>query len=352
MNTFPSPTPSCASPGTVLVLGGRGRFGLAAVQAFAHSGWRVLAQMRPAAQPPMVAGVQWLPLPLNAPGAVQALVAQVRQAGGATVVVHALNPNQYTRPAWEREAWPLLQTGMQVAQALGATLMLPGNVYNFGQSMPALLLEGAPERPSMEMGRIRADMEARLKAATQRGELRAVVVRAGNFYGQGSGTCLDRAMLTGIQRGKLVFPGPMNVATPWAYLPDLARTFVAVARVRHSMPAFESLHFRGHNLTGHGWVQALQPLAQQQGWLQAHESLRVGGLPWPLIHALGTVVPSWGALAALRYLWNQPHQLDNRRLQALIGTEPHTPWPQALHNTLLDLRLMPSAVAPTWCAQT
>ena len=348
MNTSPSLSP----PGTVLVLGGRGRFGLAAVQAFARSGWRVLAQMRPGAQAPQVAGVQWLPLPLDTPGAVEALVHRVRQAGGATVVVHALNPKEYTRPAWEREAWPLLHTGMQVAQALGATLMLPGNVYNFGQGMPAVLLEGGPERPSMAMGRIRAAMEARLEAATQRGELRAVVVRAGNFYGQGSGTWLDRAMLTGIHRGKLVFPGPMDVATPWAYLPDLARTFVALAQVRHSMPAFESLHFRGHTLTGADWVRALEPLARQQGWLKADQPLRVRGLPWPLIHALGTVMPSWGALSALRYLWTQPHELDNRRLRALIGTEPHTPWPTALHTTLLDLRLMPSAAAPAWSAQT
>ena len=99
MNTSPSLSPS----GTVLVLGGRGRLGLAAVQAFARGGWRVLAQMRPGAQAPQVTGVQWLPLPLDTPGAVQTLVDQVRQAGGATVVVHALNPKQYTRPAWERE---------------------------------------------------------------------------------------------------------------------------------------------------------------------------------------------------------------------------------------------------------
>nr|MCZ9336115.1 NAD-dependent epimerase [Klebsiella pneumoniae] len=76
-----------------------------------------------------------------------------------------------------------------------ATLMLPGNVYNFGQGMPAVLLEGAPYRPTMAMGRVRTEMEERLEAATQRGELRAVIVRAGNFYGQGQGTWLDRAML-------------------------------------------------------------------------------------------------------------------------------------------------------------
>lgn len=340
MNAVPSSSSSPA--GTVLVLGGRGRFGLAAVQAFARDGWRVLAQMRPGAQAPAVAGVQWLAQPVHE---VDALVARVRQAGGATVVVHALNPKQYTRPAWERENGPLLQAGMAVAQALGATLMLPGNVYNFGQGMPGVLLEGAPYRPTMAMGRIRSEMETRLEAATQRGGLRAVVVRAGNFYGQGQGTWLDKAMLTRIQRGQLVFPGAMDVATPWAYLPDLAQTFVAVARERHAMPAFEELHFSGHTLTGHDWVGALQPLARQQGWLREHEALRVAGLPWWPIRALGTVMPTLGALAALRYLWNQPHRLDNRRLRALIGEEPHTPWPLALQRTLQGLDLLPAAAA-------
>lgn len=339
---------SSSSADTVLVLGGRGRFGLAAVQAFARGGWRVFAQLRPGAQAPTVAGVQWLAQSVDTPQAVAELVARVRQAGGAAVVVHALNPGQYTRPAWEREAEPLLHSGMAVAQALGATLMLPGNVYNFGQGMPPVLIEGAPHRPTTAMGRIRTEMEAGLEVATQRGELRAVIVRAGNFFGQGQGTWLDRAMLTGIRRGKLVFPGPLDVATPWAYLPDLAQTFVAVARVRHALPAFESLHFSGHTLTGHEWVNALQTLAREQGWLRGNEALSVGGMPWPLIQGLGLFMPTLGALADLRYLWSQAHRLDNRRLRERIDTEPHTPWPQALQRTLQGLALLrPEGATPS-----
>lgn len=337
---------SSTSPGTVLVLGGRGRFGLAAVQAFARSGWRVLAQIRPGSLPPSVAGVRWLTHALDTPQALQGLIAEVQQAQGASVVVHALNPTQYTRQAWERENGPMLKAGMAVAHALDATLMLPGNVYNFGRSMPAVLLEGTPWRPSMAMGRIRSAMEEQLEAATQRGELRAVIVRAGNFYGQGQGTWLDLAMLRGLKRGKLVFPGPLDVATPWAYLPDLARTFVELARVRGNMAAFESLHFSGHTLCGHDWVGALQPVAQQQTWLRQDQALRVGGLPWPLFRWLGPLVPSWAALSALRYLWNQPHRLDNRRLVGFIGREPHTPWPLALTRTLQHLDLLPPAPVP------
>lgn len=47
-------------PSTVLVLGARGRFGLAATRAFAAAGWRVFAQIRPGASGPANPGVTWL----------------------------------------------------------------------------------------------------------------------------------------------------------------------------------------------------------------------------------------------------------------------------------------------------
>ncbi len=35
-------------------------------------------------------------------------------------------------------------------------------------------------------------------------------------------------------------------------------------------------------------------------------------------------VPTWAALAEMRYLWDTPHALANDKLTALIGAEPHT----------------------------
>src|SRR6186713_2089801 len=97
---FPqSPHPhqeSLMTTSTVLVLGGRGRFGLAAVQAFAQAGWQVIAQVRPgAATLPVMAGVRWLQA---APADTATLV---RAAAGATAVVQALSP-EYTHRAWKR----------------------------------------------------------------------------------------------------------------------------------------------------------------------------------------------------------------------------------------------------------
>src|SRR4051794_12021379 len=116
-----------AHPQTVLILGANGRFGGAAVDAFVAAGWRVLAQMRRPPQRPLPASAEHVPIAL-ADGA-----ALAARAAGATVVVHAVNP-AYTR--WDDELMPLLRQGVEVAQRLGARFVLPGNVYNYGASMP------------------------------------------------------------------------------------------------------------------------------------------------------------------------------------------------------------------------
>jgi nucleoside-diphosphate-sugar epimerase len=165
----PSSSSNCASAPTVLILGANGRLGTAAVQAFANAGWRVLAQARR--------------LPSMLPTGARALVADIRetgsiaaQAAGARAVLYAVNP-VYTR--WQQDALPFARAGMDIAQALDAAFLMPGNVYNFGESMPALLAESTPQRPSTRKGRIRAAMEAELELRAARG-LRGVLLRAGD----------------------------------------------------------------------------------------------------------------------------------------------------------------------------
>jgi hypothetical protein len=39
----------------------------------------------------------------------------------------------------------------------------------------------------------------------------------------------------------------------------------------------------------------------------------------------------------MRYLWNVPAELDNSRLRAVIGAEPHTPLDEAVTTSLSEL---------------
>ncbi|MFO1197427.1 MAG: epimerase [Burkholderiaceae bacterium] len=315
---------SPSSRSTVLVLGANGRFGAAAVDAFAAAGWNVLAQARraPASLP---AGAR------HVATAVEDTAALAAQAAGARAVVHAVNP-PYTR--WAREALPLARAGMDVAQRLGATFMLPGNVYNFGTSMPPVLREDTPERADTRKGRIRCEMESELAARARQG-LRSVVLRAGDFFGGGAGSWLDLVIVKSLRAGKLVYPGPLDRAHAWAYLPDLARALVKLA-ARDDLPAAARLHFAGHTLTGAELLAGLERAAGTLGLAPA-TGWRRGGMPWPILRAGGLFVPMWRELAEMEYLWRVPHALDGTPLAATIGAPASTPLDAALETTLAGL---------------
>jgi nucleoside-diphosphate-sugar epimerase len=317
---------------TVLILGAAGRLGQAAVAAFAAAGWHVLAQARHAPATPWPAGVTPLHVPLQDTGAM------ALHARGARVVVYAVNP-PYDQ--WDSLMLPLARQGMDIADALQATFMLPGNVYGYGEQMPALLRPDTPQRPTNPKGRLRVQLEEEMRErAAAGGGLRAVVIRAGDFYGGGRGTWLDEAVVKSINSGKLVYPGPLDLPHAWAYLPDLARAFVAVAAraAWGEAPAFEALHFAGHTFTGRELLAAIEGAAADLG-LQPARGWRHGGLPWGLIRVIGLVQPVWRELARMSYLWRVPHALDGSALQRAVGLLPATPAPLALRRTLVELGL-------------
>lgn len=317
---------------TVLVLGANGRLGAAATAAFAEAGWRVLAQTRrtPTNLP---LGAEPLLAPLDDPEGL------AKAAAGAAVVVHAVNP-LYTD--WEDQLLPLARSGMDVAARLGALFMLPGNVYAFGEGMPAILSEDTPEQPTCGKGRLRAALEAEIRARAEAGRFRAVIVRAGDFYGSGEGSWLDLSIIKSLKRGRLVYPGPLDVPHAWAYLPDLARTFVAVAETSlgRDGPAFETLHFEGHTLTGAQLLDLIESAACELGLAPA-KGWRRGGMPWEFIRLAGLFAPMLRAVAEMSFLWRIPHALDGARLNARIGPLPMTPPAEAIRQALIDLGFAP-----------
>ena len=307
----------------VLILGANGRFGAAAVQAFAAAGWQVLAQVRrpPAALP---AGAEAVTIDLSDTAALAAA------ATGARAVVYAVNP-VYTR--WATDLLPMARQGMAVAERLGAVFMLPGNVYNFGADMPAVLREDTPQTATGRKGRLRVALEAELQQRAASGQLRSLVIRAGDFFGSGSGTWLDQAIVKSLAKGKLVYPGPTDRVHAWTYLPDLAQAFVAAAARSAEGPAFRCWHHRSHDVTGTVLLDTIERLAHELGLAPAGP-LKRGGLPWGVLRVGGWVVPIWRELAEMAYLWEVPHTLDGRAMEAALGPLPHTPLDVALRAIL------------------
>ena len=303
--------------GRVLVLGAAGRFGYAAAQAFRAAGWEVSSLVRPGAGHRAPRGTTVIET-ADRPAAVEA-------ARGMDVVVHALNP-RYTD--WSRMALPHAYAAIEAAESAGATLIFPGNVYNYGSGMPGVLDETTPIAPTSRKGRLRAEIEQRMREAADRG-MRTIILRAGDFFGGGRGAWLDLVIAKDIARGSVTYPGPLDLVHEWAYVPDLAAAAVRLAEVRDRLGAFESFGFPGHAVSGREFVGAI---AKAIG-----HGVRVKRLSWWLIHALSPIVPLPRELSEIAYLWKVPHRIAGDKLRAAIGAVPHTPLDVAMARALREL---------------
>jgi nucleoside-diphosphate-sugar epimerase len=309
----------------VLILGAAGRLGRVLTLAFANAGWRTQAVCRRdvPAEFRGHAGIEVLALDaLDTTGLMD-------RAAGASVVINALNA-PYHR--WDALALPLSRAAQTVAATLGALLMLPGNVYNFGNELPARLRPDTLEVGNTPKGALRILMEEELRQA---GALDSVVIRAGDFFGgTGRGSWFDQAIVSRLKGGTVVYPGPVFLPHAWAYLPDLAQAFVAVAERRERLTGHQRLHFAGHTVTGEQLAAALSRVQGRQ--------LQLSALPWWLFKLAAPFVPSWRAVLEMRYLWSRPHQLDGKALAALVGPLPGTPLDAALAQSVVDLGLQAS----------
>jgi nucleoside-diphosphate-sugar epimerase len=317
---------------TILVLGATGGVGGAVARAFLNHGWRVKALSRrpeeAAAKFPPLKGVAWI----GGDAMKQADV--VHAADGTDAIFHGAHPAKYQH--WEEWGVPMLRHGIAAAKANGARLIFPGNIYNFGPDAGAFVSETAPQNPPSEKGKIRVRMEDLLKDAALHG-VRSLVVRANDYFGPHSpSSWFGGAMVKpGKPLRSVTYPGARDVGHGFAYLPDLAEAIARLMENQAKLTDFEVVHFGGH------WFERGVEFAQAVGRAAGRPDLPVRRFPWFAVFLARPFVPMLREIWRMRYLWREPLRLDNTKLVALIGPEPHTPIDQALRTTLEDLGCMP-----------
>lgn len=303
--------------GQILVLGAAGRLGFAASEAFRDAGWSVKGLVRPKAGWRAPKGIDVIETNDRA--------VAVKEARGTDIVLHALNAPY---PGWAQHALPLAYSAIEAAEQSGATLMFPGNVYNYGAGMPPVLDETTEMRPTSNKGKIRSEIELRLHEASDRG-VRTIVLRAGDFFGRGRGSWFDLVLLKELAKNKLTYPGPLDVVHEWTYLPDYIDALIRLATIRDTLGQYETFGFPGHAVTGQEFVSAI---AKATG-----RKLKVGHINWWMMRSVGSIWKMGRELAEIGYLWQVPHRIDGAKLKAAIGEVRHTPLATAVTQSLREL---------------
>ena len=311
-----------------LVLGATGGVGGAIADRLVSDGWKVRAPHRNPDRARATSGRPHLDWVIG--DAVDS-ASIVKAADGAQIVVHGVNPPGYRN--WAGLQMPMLASSLAAARAAGARLLFPGTVYNYGPDAFPLIDEAAPQNPVSRKGAIRVRMERALHEAG----VPVLIVRAGDFFGPRPG---NNWLSQGIVRAGrpitgISYPGRLDVRHAWAFLPDVAETFVRL--LGEDLGEVETFHMQGHAVTGDELTSGLEAAAGRK--------LSVRRLPWLAIAAAAPFNETLREMQEVRYLWRREVLLDGAKLAARLGGEPRTPLVEALRAALVGQGSLPGLLA-------
>jgi nucleoside-diphosphate-sugar epimerase len=316
---------------TALVLGATGGIGGETAAALLWHGWNVIAMTR-GGQPaedkldPRLSDVTWIA------GDAMNAADVARAAAGVQAIVHAVNPPGYRN--WGKLVLPMIDNSIAAANSVGARLVLPGTIYNYGPGAFPNLDESAPQNPITAKGRIRVELERRMEAACRDG-MTALIVRFGDFFGpvRGNNWFAQGLVKPGIPLKGITYPGRKGIGHAWTYLPDASETIARLLDRGDDLAPFAQFHFGGHwDRDGTEMARAISAVLDR--------SIPVRPFPWLLLRVVGWFQETPREIVKMRYLWRKPVRLDNNKLVDFIGEEPHTPLREAVRDTLngLDVR--------------
>ena len=246
--------------------------------------------------------------------------AAVRRATeGADVVYNCLNP-EYHR--WATDWPPLAAALLDAAEAAGSVYVIMGNLYGYGP-VDGPIAEDHPLAATGTKGRVRVQMWTDALARHRDGRVRVTEARASDFFGPrvvDGGYLGERAVprLLAGRRPQVI--GDPSQPHSWTYIPDVARALVRLGADERAW--------------GRAWHVPTVPARSMQQMVDdlcdtaGVDRVRVATMPWPLVRAMGLVVPFMRELKETHHQFVRPFVLDSSDYVRTFGEGPTPPADQ------------------------
>jgi nucleoside-diphosphate-sugar epimerase len=242
----------------------------------------------------------------------------------AAALYNAVNP-AYHR--WATDWPPVAAALLTAAERTGAVLVTMSNLYGYGRpSGPMTPL--SPLSATDVKGRVRIRMWEDALAAHEAGRVRVTEARAADFVGPqvpAAHSHLNR-QLSALRKGRRAWVvGDPDAARTWAYLPDVAATLATLGTDERAL--------------GRAWhVPSNPPRSQREALGDLAAAMSVGpvavsGIPWPVLRAVGLVVPMMREVVDVRHQFDQPYVIDATTTTATFGLTA-TPWDEVVRATV------------------
>lgn len=310
----------------VLILGATGSVGYAVTQNLLARQWPVTALVRNYAKAKSLFPDASTLTILE--GDVQDSEALKRAAAGADFIVHAIN---YPYHQWSGNMVSATQNVIEAANQAKATIVFPGNVYNFGNTKQPIREDSRPN-PGTRKGQIRVDLETSLETAAGTGPCRVINVRLPDFWGLNVVHEGIAPVFEGALTGKAM-PWLMNADIPHqsVYTLDAAEIIVRLMEHRSAQPAtmnpYEVWNYGGVTVPSiRVWFGQIAALTGQPATVRVMGRwlIRLAGLFNPVVREVGEML----------YLYDNTILLDDTKIRRLFPDFRETPMTDALKATL------------------
>jgi len=233
---------------------------------------------------------------------------RLTEAAQGAAAIHNCAAPPYHR--WASEWPPLAASVCAAAEATGAVLVMLGNLYGYGP-VDGPMTEELPLAATGPKGRVRAAGWEQAQKLHEQGRIRAVEVRASDFFGPGvtDGGHLAARVVPRLLRGKSVSTlGDPDAPHSWSYLPDVARALVEVAGEERAW--------------GRAWHVPTEPALSTRAMVdrlaaQAETGpVAVRRIPPAVLGVLSVFSPLLRELKEIRYQFDRPFVVDSSAFEA------------------------------------
>jgi len=255
--------------------------------------------------------------------------ATLAAARGAGHIVLSIGLPYYGK-VW-REAWPrIIANLVSACEATGARMVFIDNLYMYGpQTAPlveSMALTDYGTKPAT-----RARITRMWMSAAAAGRIRALALRAPDFYGPGVGNShLGDVAIGALAKGKRALCiGSPDLPHDFAYVPDIGRAAMTL------IDAPDSAY-------GQAWHVPCAPTETRRRLIELAAAAlgrkaRIASMPIWALGAASLFSPDLREIWEMRFQWDRPYRVDASRFAKAFWGDP-TPFEVGVRETALSFR--------------
>jgi nucleoside-diphosphate-sugar epimerase len=213
---------------------------------------------------------------------------------------------------WE-EQWPkVMRNAIDACKRHGSALVFFDNVYAYGR-VDGVMTEDTPYNPRSRKGDVRARIATTLMDEVKRGELRAMIVRAADFYGPHASLSVTHATVTERLKAKKTprWLGNAKAVHTFTYTPDAGRSLAALGNTASAYGQVWHALTSKEPITGEQYVRIACELSRRPYALQV--------VPRWMLFLMGIFVPVVRENMEMLYQFEYDYRFDSSKVERALG---------------------------------